>query len=337
MEHLHEPPAILKAIVERRRRNPHHIRPPLIDHNAALLKRLHHPLQQPLLQPDTNLRAPLRRAPRRKQHVRPAPHPTHVPSQQQPLEVRRQADALRAQPVEPCLGEHRQARQHAGGVQHAGIAELPAGGASHGAEGGLHAEARALRAAPPPGQAAAVAQAGVDALRRVFGGGGAFGGRGHGAVARVHEGGGDGAGPAVQVLVRAPRREVDVPGVQAQRHVAGRVRQVPAHRDAARLREGRDRRDVEGLPRVEVHAREEEERGGGGVLRDQRLDVGGAVVVHFGVGGLHDDQRGGRVEVVMVELGVDGILRRVSKETRSRFGLASRWHIRGHLERPCSR
>ena len=57
-------------------------------------------------------------------------------------------------------------------------------------------------------------------------------GRSAGEVALVDEHARHGARPAVEVLVRAPRREVDVPVVQRERDVAGGVREVPAH-DAA--------------------------------------------------------------------------------------------------------
>ena len=58
-----------------------------------------------------------------------------------------------------------------------------------------------------------------------------------GEVALVDERAGQRARAGVEVLVRAPGREVDVPVVQLQRHVPGRVREVPAHdRAGARAR-----------------------------------------------------------------------------------------------------
>ena len=61
----------------------------------------------------------------------------------------------------------------------------------------------------------------------------------------VDEGASDGTGPGVDVLVRAPAGKVDVPVVQLELDVAGRVGEVPADDDAALLGVGRDARDVE--------------------------------------------------------------------------------------------
>ena len=52
----------------------------------------------------------------------------------------------------------------------------------------------------------------------------------------VHEEAADAARPGVEVLVRAPDGEVDVPVVQRERDVADRVREVPAAHAALRRR-----------------------------------------------------------------------------------------------------
>ncbi len=94
-----------------------------------------------------------------------------------------------------CNGHHPEQRV---------IADLPAGGAAVRPERLRHLEARVEVVAPPAGQPRRCA---VE-------------------VALVHEGAGCRAGPSVQVLVRAPGREIRVPVVQRERQVADRVREV---------------------------------------------------------------------------------------------------------------
>lgn len=64
----------------------------------------------------------------------------------------------------------------------------------------------------------------------------------------------------IEVLVAAPRREVDSPLVQPQRHIAHRVCQVPAHHAASRAARGRDWAHLEALSGVVLDTRQEEER-----------------------------------------------------------------------------
>lgn len=78
-------------------------------------------------------------------------------------------------------------------------------------------------------------------------------------MSRVHEEAGDGAGSGIDVLVRAPGCEVDVPGVEVERHVACGVGEVPSHGDTVGLCVGGDGGDVEVLARVEVDSWEKEE------------------------------------------------------------------------------
>ena len=88
-----------------------------------------------------------------------------------------------------------------------------------------------------------------------------------GEVPLVHERAGQRPGPGVQVLVGAPGRPVDAPVVQAQRHVARRVRQIPADDRAGGLSGGGDRVDVEQLAGEVVHRAEQDAARPGGPLR----------------------------------------------------------------------
>lgn len=81
--------------------------------------------------------------------------------------------------------------------------------------------------------------------------------------------------PGVHVLVRTPRREVDVPIMQPKRHVARRVCEIPTDEQALSMRVRGDGRDVEELARVVLYAGEEDERDLVGVLVDQGEDFGG--------------------------------------------------------------
>ena len=70
----------------------------------------------------------------------------------------------------------------------------------------------------------------------------------------------DRARAAVEVLVRAPRGEVDVPVVERELDVAGGVGQVPADDGAGGVAGGGQPLDLEGLAGREVDARQEDER-----------------------------------------------------------------------------
>ncbi|KFY11221.1 hypothetical protein V492_04571, partial [Pseudogymnoascus sp. VKM F-4246] len=148
-------------------------------------------------------------------------------------------------------------------VIRAGIGDLEAARAGNGGVVIRHRESCLLVAAPPP------RETGVELPLPRGGGGGDL------AVAVVHEESADGAGPGVEVLVRAPCCGVDVPVVQLEGHVADGVGEVPDHEDAAGLGVGGDRFDVEELAGVELDAGEEEDGGGGRVGVDGGEDVGG--------------------------------------------------------------
>ena len=74
--------------------------------------------------------------------------------------------------------------------------------------------------------------------------------------------------PAVHVLIRTPGREVDVPLMQAKRHISRRVCEIPADENVLEMGMGGDARDVEELTGVVLDAGEEDEGEFGGVLVD---------------------------------------------------------------------
>ena len=76
----------------------------------------------------------------------------------------------------------------------------------------------------------------------------------------VHEGAGRRAGSSVQVLVRAPGGEVDVPVVQRERQVADRMREIESGNRANAMRGFRKRPDVEPLTSQVLDTRQQDER-----------------------------------------------------------------------------
>lgn len=100
------------------------------------------------------------------------------------------------------------------------------------------------------------------------------------AMPLMHEQTGHSTGPGIAVFVRAPSREVDVPVVQVQDDVCVGMGQIPADDEAAELGVRSDLGDVEELAGVVLDAREEDERGLGGVLVDVGEDsLGGDFVL----------------------------------------------------------
>ena len=102
--------------------------------------------------------------------------------------------------------------------------------------------------------------------------------RGAGGVGRqplVQEQLGDRARAAVEVLVGAPGRGVDVGIVERQGHVPGRVGEVPQRDRAGVVDRGRESGDVVRLARRVVHAGQQGQRQPVAVLADGRLEVVG--------------------------------------------------------------
>ena len=75
-----------------------------------------------------------------------------------------------------------------------------------------------------------------------------------GRVALVDERARDRAGSGVEIFVGTPDGEIDVPIVQRERNVAGRMREIDPDDDAVLLRRGRDFLDVEQLAGEKIHA-----------------------------------------------------------------------------------
>ncbi|EPY23656.1 kynureninase [Strigomonas culicis] len=254
--HRHE--HVRVAVVQRHRRQPHHVRRAVVDHHAhvqqlplqhvrvrraarrraALVPRRRRALGAQLVRQDAQgqLRAALLRV-RRRDHVQAARRHQLV---QQQLHVRGQQQRLLAQLRHPDarhqLQRGRQHRERPGGWR----AHLEGRGAIRRLEVVMHREAVLTVVAPP--------------TLKVLELGGAV------RVLAVHEGAAHVAGAAVQVLVRAPARKVHVPLVQLQWHVAHRVRRVHAHHHPLRVRRLHDGGDVEQLAGQEVHRRQQHHR-----------------------------------------------------------------------------
>lgn len=89
----------------------------------------------------------------------------------------------------------------------------------------------------------------------------------------MHKGTRNAARPAVQVLVRAERRKINVPVMHVQGHIASGVRQVNAHLGTHRMARCRDAWDVKQLASVVLHARPQHKGKGVTCTRDRRQDV----------------------------------------------------------------
>src|SRR6185312_17390819 len=113
-----------------------------------------------------------------------------------------------------------------------------------------HLKSRGLVVAPPAGEA------GQPGLRMTF----------------VHERATDRAGPAVEVFVAAPDREVGAAVVQSQRQVADGMGEVEAYGAAMPVRECGDCLEVERLPGAVLHAGQHHQRDTRAVFGQRTLD-----------------------------------------------------------------
>ena len=93
------------------------------------------------------------------------------------------------------------------------------------------------------------------------------------AVLLVHKSARDRAGTGVHILVSTPASEINIPVVQFQLDIAGRVREVPADEDAAGVGVGGDGGDVEELAAVVLDSGEEDQGQLVGVLVDEGGDA----------------------------------------------------------------
>ncbi len=117
----------------------------------------------------------------------------------------------------------------------------------------------------------------------------------------MDEAAGDGARSCVEILVRAPDREIDIPVVQGEGNVADRVREVEPDPAAAPPRGGRDALQVQSLARLKLDPREEDECDLVTLAVEQRLDVVGAQRV-LAVAWSDPDQCVVRVETMQLDL-----------------------------------
>ena len=134
------------------------------------------------------------------------------------------------------------------------------------------------------------------------------------AVALVDEDRADRAGTGVEVLVGAPRGEVDVPVVERQLDVARGVGEVPADGRARGMAGGRQAFDLERLAGGEVDPGQEDEREVGAVLGDGRLEVRGPDGRLAGAWP-DDDEVGDRVEAASGQVRRQGVA--VGREERA--------------------
>ena len=79
-------------------------------------------------------------------------------------------------------------------------------------------------------------------------------------MALVDEGAGDRTRPGVEIFVGTPDGEIDVPIVQRERDIAGRMCEIDPDDAAALLRRRRDSRDIEELAGEKIHSGEKNER-----------------------------------------------------------------------------
>ena len=158
---------------------------------------------------------------------------------EQRLEIRGQPNAPRPQCLHPDPVEQLERRAHRTHREDRRVRDLPGLRGGRRPRGGRHLEAGRRVGAPPALEARDVVAT---------------------EVALVDEHAGKRPRPRVQVLVRAPRSEVDVPLVQMERHVAGGVSEIPADVGAAGSPGGSDRGDVEQLAGEVVDRAEEHER-----------------------------------------------------------------------------
>src|SRR6476659_1441246 len=157
----------------------------------------------------------------------------------QPFEVAREAERFLPQRLHPPRFQENVERSSNGCEREdRRIRELPDLRAGDRSKAGLHPEARLLVVPPPSGQARQT--------------------RPH-AVPLVDEAGAHRARPRVQVLVRAPHGEVHVPLVEGEDQVSRRVSHVETDDATLRVRESRDRFDLECLARVVLNSRKEDQ------------------------------------------------------------------------------
>src|SRR6218665_1114070 len=225
-EHVHEAVDVQEAVVERRGRGADDVRGAEVAVDALRAQRLQHALGL-LAEAQGQVGAAPRGVPRGQ-----AVHEAGWEPVEQELQVARELHALLAQGGHRRPVEELQGRAQRRELEDGRIGQHPALGARRRLVIRLHQEARPLVIAPPTGEAV---------QRKII------------RVALVDEGSGQRARAPVEVLVRAPHREVRPIVVQGQPQVARGVRQVEAHAAALGMRGAGDGRHVERLAIKVVH------------------------------------------------------------------------------------
>ncbi|KAA8631089.1 hypothetical protein SMACR_08947 [Sordaria macrospora] len=247
LKDLHKLPHILKPTVHRHRRHTNNIRFPLVANHTILLQRCRHLIHQPIPQQQAQLCPPLQRIPRRNDLERRLLALRLSPDNliQQMLRIRCQHQRLAPQILHARLVEHRQRSRQTCQVDCARVTDLETLRARRRLELLVHVEPHAFVRSVPARQSwleHRLARAHI-----------------HLSVTLVHESTGHGTGATVEVLVRAPDSEVDVPVVKLELDVTRAVGQVPADNEAALLSILGDARNVEQLAGVVLDTRQEKQ------------------------------------------------------------------------------
>ena len=204
---------------------------------------------------------------------------------QQHLEVSGELQRLGAQGIHSRFREDLERSEESREREYGRVAELPALRTGNGHEARPHLEARRLVVPPPSREARTFRVVGVPV---------------------VHEAAGDGARSRVQVLVGAPDREIHIPVVQCERHVAGGMREVEPDRNAAPACGPRDALHVVDLAGVVLHARQHDQREVVGVPMDQFFQILHAQARFAGTRS-REDEGLARIVAMEAHLRLDGV------------------------------
>src|ERR1700754_1935422 len=142
-------------------------------------------------------------------------------------------------------------------------------------------------------------------------------------VALVYETSADCAWSSIQIFVTAPHREIHIPVVQLQGHVADGMGEIETDSTSLASGTARDGFDVEALTRQILHARQHHCRDALALTLDQRTDVFGAK--HSFTRTRSDlDQCGLRIKSVQLDLRGHGVLIRRKRLLLDHDGFSSR-------------
>ena len=281
LDFAHETQTIHAPVVERRRRCSNHIRLAPVDDDADRVEMIEQRTSgfASAAHAQRELAAAALRLARRGDFE----HAIESLAQQC-FEVAGQCDRLAAQRVHAGAAEDRERNAQRRQCEDRRVGKLPAVRAGRRHEFGTHAKARLLIVTPPAGESRPIAA----------------------CVTLVHEASGDGAGPGVQIFVAAPDCEIATAVVQAQREIAGRVREIESDDATLAMRGFGDRAKVERLAGAVLHAGQHHERDARAVFvesaQDRRVGNRSVRLIAFEL-----DQRGGRIVSVETDLRFDRV------------------------------